>query len=743
MTTDTTERIKSNVFSRTFEQMCNFIAVSKTGDANETVRGLITLCLLEFPGDSYSTSICFKRTIETLFGIVIPDYQIEKALDGLEKSGVISRPTNDYKLDQKVKEVLSKKIKEATGLEERVKSKWFVQLETSHPTLPVDDAWRTLRVYLSRTFRRHGIQAAALLDPTIDTPAEHEISLSTILKDSIQENLPVELHKSARPAITDFLAHVGDDADRSHYVAQLADGAFSFYTLEVPQELSKELRSQLHELTLFLDTNFLFGILDLHYNSQVQVSHDLLRAITSQKFPFKLRYHEKTAIEMTRTITNYGAALKSRQWTGSLSRAASQSKNISGIEQKFHERNVLHSIDVDEFLRPYEHFDKILEAKNINIYKPAKDDREQARTDLYYEYKEFLKSNNRDDKGYEIVMHDATVLETARQLRSKASSTLHAEALIITCDYFLYRFDWESARRNGHKACVLLPNIFWQILRPFITVTQDFEKAFAETFALPEFRTLSSGGVKACSKMLQILATYKDVPEETAFNLLSNDLLLDNLKTASNDKQFAEQVEAAFIEENRDLMEEKVMLKQRLLEEKQLREERELDLSKTEKALKEKEQTIAEHEIKFKAKEAALHSLEQQKLQDNQKINETVEQVIKEQREKQSANTRSEILRQKIIDTENKSIRIVKIACITVAIFVVVFFEITVNNLIKWNWLLTHANSYALQACFSSMLFFIVIGIGVKSWRKGSLLGAFFAVFCVALQLLGGPPSNP
>lgn len=286
MTTDTTERIKSSVFSRTFEQMCNFIAVSKTGDANETVRGLITLCLLEFSGDSYNTVESFKKTIETLFGIVIPDSQIEKSLNELEKTGMISRPTSGYRLNQKAKEVLSKKIKEATGLEERVKSKWFEQLKTSHPELPVDDTWKTLRVYLSRTFRRHGIQAAALLDPTIDTPEEHEISLSTILKESIQENLPAKLHKVARPVITNFLAQVGDDADRSHYVAQLADGAFSFYTLEVPQELSAELRSQLHELTLFLDTNFLFGILDLHYNSQVQVSHELLRAITSQNFPF-------------------------------------------------------------------------------------------------------------------------------------------------------------------------------------------------------------------------------------------------------------------------------------------------------------------------------------------------------------------------------------------------------------------------------------------------------------------------
>lgn len=465
MANGTTEKIKSKVFSKIFEQMCNFIAVAKTGDTGETVQGLITLCLFEFPEDHFDSAESIKKTIEVLFGIEIPDSQIEEALHKLETSGVISRPTTDFKLKQAHADSLRKKIEDSRGLEERVKSKWFEQLIKLYPSLPVEDAWKTLRAYLSRTFRRHGIQAAALLDPNIDTPAEHELSLSTILQDSIKENMPAEFHKVARPALADFLAKVGEDADRSHYVAQLADGAFNFYTLEVPKELSADLRSRLHDLTLFLDTNFLFGILDLHYNSQVQVSHDLLRAIVTQKFPFKLCFHEATANEMSRTIAYYGGALKSRAWTTSLSRAASQSRNLSGIELKFHEMNALHSIDVEEFLRPFEHFDETLKEKNINIFKPGKDDREQARIDLFHDYKAYLKRCNRNDKPYEIVMHDATVLETARQMRTDASSSLHAGALIITCDYFLYRFDWEEARRDGKKACVLLPSRFvnvWQ-----------------------------------------------------------------------------------------------------------------------------------------------------------------------------------------------------------------------------------------------------------------------------------------
>lgn len=741
MTTASVDKISALVFSKTFEQMCNFIAVAKTGDSRETIKGLITLCLLELPEDRLNTSEQFRETIETLFGLSIPLVQIDESLHELERTGAISKVTTNYKLSQNIIDTLKKKIDEANALEERVKSTWFLQLQATYPTLPLQETWKTLRDYLSRTFRRHGIQAAALLDPTVDTPAEHDMSLSSILRESIQGHLPAKLHKIARPAITDFLATVGTDADRAHYVAQLADGAFNFYTLEVPHELSSKLRSQLNELTIFLDTNFLFGILDLHYNTQVQVSHDLIRAISSQKFPFKLRYHEATGKEMAHTIDHYGSILRSRTWTHQLSHAAAQTRNISGIEQTFHVRNARQSIDVDEFLRPYEHFDQLLKAKEIKIFSPCKE-REQARIDLFHDYQEFLNSNNRGDKPYETVMHDATVLEEARNMRTKAASTLDSGALIITCDYYLYRFDWESSRRNGHHACVLLPNIFWQILRPFITVDQDFEKAFAETFALPAFRALGSGGSKACSRMLQILATYKDVPEQTAFKLLSNDLLLDRLKTVSDEKQFIEQVEAAFVEENKYLMEEKAYLAKQLSEEKQLREKRELDLSTAELTIKQKEQALIEQEKSLQEKEAALHMLAQQKEEDSLKVRETAEQVYKEQKDREDAETRNNQLLDENTTIQKRMLLHAKITSVIIGVLVVVLFEIVVNSVIKWNWLLLHQNSYGLQGCISLMAFFGITGAWVKQWRKVLWIVGLFGVIFVFLQILGGAPSK-
>ncbi|MFO8013104.1 MAG: hypothetical protein R6X20_07345 [Phycisphaerae bacterium] len=735
MNSGTPGRITVRTFSRTFEKMCNFIAVAKTGDPRATVRGLVTLCLLEFPDEQFEAAKPFGVTIETLFGLAIPEDQIEAALDELEKQNIVTRPGNtNYRLEPGATEALKQAIGDAQSLEDRVKAAWFEQLGISYPDLPAEDAWKVLRAYLQRTFRRHGIQAAALLDPTVDTPADHEASLTAILHQAIDEHgfLDATMRASAEAAVSEFMAALGTDPDRVKYIAQLADAAFNFYTLEVPADLSEHLRQQLHEVTLFLDTNFLFGILDLHYNTQVQVSHDLLRAIREHNLPFKLRFHEETQREMSRTISHYGSILRSRAWTRSLSRAASTSRNLSGIEQKFHERNAGGLIDVDEFLRTYEHFDSLLAEKEIKIYRPH-GQRLEAQNDLFHEYQAFLEKNGRGDKPYETVMHDAKVLEETRNLRTNAASSLEAGALLISCDYFLYRFDREASRKDGRRACVLLPNMFWQILRPFVPADQDFEKAFAETFALPEFRAIGSGGSRACSKMLQILATYKEVPERTAMKMLANGLLLDRLRSERDDAKFEEQVEQAFVEENRNLLEEKAALEQELKRQKARAEEearkRQEDQAVYEAKAKDLNKGIEDAGQQLEAATRAIKEHEQAK-------NDAVERAKAAEASAEEARRRATEEAERKSKAEREAFCMRAFAGIAFGgIAIVVFLVLT--HTWPWSWLVSHKNTIPLQIGVSATFLCASLGLFVSAWRKWCWGVGVLTFFVTLLSLMG------
>lgn len=731
MTEHNTERPKVRNFSIAFEQMCNFVAITKTRDYNETLQQLILQCFIILPDEHFYDARQIKETIDTLFGLQIPEHQTQSAIDTLKDKGIIQQPANtNYTLEAEVRNGLQKQVDNAISLEEKVKYEWFAELLNSAPDLPVEQAWKALKGYLARAFRRHGIQTAALLDPSIDVAPEYSESLTFLLTDILNDVFPKEQHVVAKKVISDFLASVGKHPDRATYIGQLADGAFNYFSLTVAPDVAEKFREKLSPLTLFLDTNFLFGILDLHVSAHVAVSNELLKSIEKYKLPFKLRYHQATEKEMLSTIDYYSFVLRERYWSQALSRAAVKSKNISGIELKYHQLNAETGIDVEIFLKPYKHVDILLKDKNISIYQ-KEEDRTNEITDLILEYQEFLESKKKP-KPYEALAHDIKLLDTVRRMRSNAKSSLEAGALLITCDYLFYRFDWENSRKCGSKACTVLPNMFWQVLRPYIPSNLDFDRSFAETFAIPEFRTISSGAAKACSKMLSLLAAYKDIPEETAARLLSNDLLIDQLRTAQDDKQFQEYVESAIAKDNALLLEEKAALVKQLEQERAEKKAKDEVIEK-ERILYEQQRAKAEQILTENKKE--LESTK--KLLENEKIRLTYE-ITKEKRAKEEAETR---VRKEAPDKANleKSANIyATMAASAISLVLIGIFEILIHQ-ISWQWLLQHQNSYGLQGAFDILLALTMFGIFRPKWRKWCWGGGLFAILLIILQLLGGP----
>ena len=720
-------KVKTRSFSAAFEQMCNFVAVAKTGNVGETIEGLIEICLLRFGDEGFDEARQFRSTIDTVFGIDLPIHQIEIALVNLQKANVVTRPGGtNLVLSGDASESLLNRCQEIEALEDRVRQTWLEECGEEQATVDATVLWLTLRKYLARAFRRHGLQTVALLDPTIDTSDQYDESLSDLLNETICDAFEEPLREPAKEAISDFLADIGSHADRSHYITQLADGAFNFFSLQVDPELSGRLRQKLVPLVLFLDTNFLFGILDLHHNQHVDVSHDLIRAVHTHGLPFRLRYHEATQRELNNTLIYCGKALRTRTWPKSLSRAAVTSRNLSGIEQRFHERNSSEVIDVAEFLRPYQHCDVLLREKGIEVFR-APDNRLAERNELFHEYQAFLEAHGKGDKAYETIQHDATLLDTVRHMKSRSSSSLDAGALIVTCDYYLYRFDWESARKEGGQACVVLPNTFWQVLRPFIQSDQNFERSFAETFALPEFRALGSGGSKACSRMLSVLASYRDVPEETAEKLLSNDVLLDHLRTIDDDGQFRELVDSAIVRENESLLEEQAAL------------ERELEQSKKEGA--QKEARIRRSDEEKVALESRLGEIERQLEQfqnmDREKRSQFSNLMDQEATLQASAATTAADLdeeRAKHRQTERQLYGVrVALASVSTAIGIAVF--LMAVQALPWTWLQNHERSIVLQICFSLIIGTGFFGIFVSQWRKKLWSGS--GIVALVLLVLG------
>ncbi len=707
-------------FGRAFEQMCNFVAVSKAGRPAETIRGLVHLCFVLFPEERFDSADQLAKSIESLLSVSLPPHEVQLALDHLIEGGVLTRPAGTNIVpEREAANALRAQIKSAHALEIRVRDAWLGEVAENYPGLPRNACWPAMTDYLMKAFRRHGIHAAALLDSSVETP-QYEESLSSLLNGTVRDAFPEEKQGEARSAISGFLADVGGQPDRVEYISHLADGAFNFFSMQASPEVAEQLAAQLNELVVFLDTNFLFGILDLHFNSQVDVSRELIEVVEEHNLPFRLRYHQATERELRATLNFYGDLLRGSKWNQGFSRAAARSRNLSGIEQRYHERNAETPISVEDFLRPCEHFDVLLKEKGIDIYR-TNAARIVERTDLHENYNDFLEKRGKGGKAYETIDHDVTVLDTVKMLRSNASSSLDAGALLLTCDYTLYWFDRSFARRTGERACVLLPNLFWQILRPYIPADEHFDRAFAETFALPEFRSIGSGASRACSRMLSLLTTYQDLPEGTALKMMSNDVLLDKLAASEDEEEFVEFVKESFVEENAALLKEKEALARRVADQEEAMarqgEQREVLQGHLNELSAKLEGTAAQVE--------GLTNATSQHKADLVRAEGKAEAVASKLDVEAAARSAAEV----------RAHRTSILAAALLALVLVVG-GAWLLNAYPWTWLQDHERKVALLIGGGVVLVLVAFGALVSRWRKTLLLSGVGTVLLVLLGIL-------
>jgi hypothetical protein len=158
-----------------------------------------------------------------------------------------------------------------------------------------------------------------------------------------------------------------------------------------------------------------------------------------------------------------------------------------------------------------------------------------------------------------------TVWQSVKRQRRSGGSALEIGALFLTADHNLFVFDWQRLRANNAPGHVILPNQLLQLLRPFLVVTTEFDKKFAATFAVPEFRTAGTDYGSTISKVLGYLATFADVSEETATRILANEVLLGRLRDLKqNSSEFKEVVDSALANDNKALLQENERLLARL-----------------------------------------------------------------------------------------------------------------------------------------------------------------------------------
>jgi hypothetical protein len=571
------DAVMANVpdFSKLLSSLCHQIALSQEQKVSAVIDNLVLTVFVADPSLTTSAARNVGEAINRIFGFDFRVADIQSSLDRQIPLGAIVKEagTGNFRLSPHTKAAIEIRLNEAKELEDRVREEWLRTTDyENQPRSPQSDIelWDCLKAYMTRAFKRHGVQTTMLLDPKYARFAEFEKTLLGYLLEAYEETIKILTKEVVTAAVTRFFRDT--KPDRSKYIAQLMDGAFSFFAVAVDEATAAYLKKSIPPITIFLDTNFLFGILKLHDNPLNDVSQELVDAIRKFDFPFKLVYHEATLAEFKQAMRRVKARLSGVEWSPALSRAAVRSRRFTRIETSFHELNAKHQTDAAVFFSKFEFAEELLAEHLFTIYRlphqspVALETLDAERIQLSGEYEDYLTSHfGPESKSARTINHDVQVWQAVKTLRRKGTHGLDVGAIFLTADSHFYTFDWKYLRHDQALGHVILPNQFLQLLRPFIPVTDDFDRRFAKTFAIPEFRTGAFDYTVASSKVLQFLATYAEITEETAVRILANTILLQRLKnTDLHSPAFRELIESELTKDNQELLDENKRLQEAL-----------------------------------------------------------------------------------------------------------------------------------------------------------------------------------
>lgn len=555
-----TEMASSTQAEAAFTQLCHHLSLTRNGKVQGAVDSLVLTVLAIDPEAGHGDANEVARALSSYFSVELPVGEVRKALETHLRAGRLQPSLSGagLTLSATARADVEGRVAEAELLEDTVRREWALEVAASYPGLNEDALWRSLSSYLASVFRRNGALAVELLRPGSDGSSNASNGLPQLLRTALKRN-GLDKTPDAASAVTLFFRT--STPARTRYVSQLLDGTFTFFALSVSDATAEFLRGQMPSTRLFLDTNVVLGILELHENPLQEATFELLAFIKQHKLPYRLYYHERTLKELLELVDSASRRLLAQpQFSPDLSRAVNQWADrttlFSGIERRYHLLNAVQPLDPKVFLSKFQHMEELLADRGVRLYRESSPDLDVLTKGEYVaEFEHFLNKRGKK-RPYLALDHDVVLWMSMQRQRQRASNALRTGALLLTNDYSLFDFDAKFLRSkdSSRVATAVLPQQLIQVLRPLVGTTADFDKRFVEVFAAPEFRTAQSDYEETASMVVSYLATYQNVSTETAVRVLSDEVLLAELRPGDQtDSQFRALIESAVFRDNEGL----------------------------------------------------------------------------------------------------------------------------------------------------------------------------------------------
>lgn len=331
-------------------------------------------------------------------------------------------------------------------------------------------------------------------------------------------------------------------------------------TVEEVYNLSKSQSN----LKVFVDTNFLLTLLDLHDNPSNEAAFTLLELLDEIKNRVKVKFYvlPVTVMEFQNLVGKFKDQLKKLKPSMNQAIAAENTDEFSGIIKKYFQKcNEKKSmLNVDDYFDPYlENFTVNIRKRGIEIQQDNMDQysTEQKVVDdlleqVDYRFERNEKAGkyqglNKEEKElrkqniYNKFNHDCQMWHYVKDKRpTYIDSTKDVVNWILTLDFSFLEFDkYKQLSNTSSKISICIhPNEFISMLQFWVPRTEKFENAILGNFRLPFlFKEVDSESEKVSIEILRAISQYEDSEKfnsEFVTEILTNKALRQKIKPSNS-----------------------------------------------------------------------------------------------------------------------------------------------------------------------------------------------------------------
>lgn len=552
----------SKLLSTELVALVHHVELSRSGWWEKTLEHLVLASI--WLADLDPTVDDISDTLNSEFGLSVDRGKIDSTIIKLDKKGyIVFLPDSTIRITESKQKNFEEEIETAENVEKEAKARFSKLVRELCDDLDPQDTW----VKFESTFLAPFVQEIGANTYKLFTGGP--VALNQRLIDDLCGKFDDGYREVISKLVTRYLDS-SDEAVRS-YLGRMLHATLCVSASGLPETVINKLNENVKKnikFRIFVDTNFLFSLLELHDNPSNYAAIELKRLIDALGSNPKVELYitPRTIYEAKRTIKSTRDSLAGPPLSPSLNAVVPQA-GFSGLTAKYisassrgHTR-----ISAEDWFGPYlNNFAAIAQDKGIKLYNEKLEEyatRQDVVNDIHYvleiEEERDLHVTKSNKKSYDAVEHDMILWHLVEDNRpSYIESPIEAIDWILTLDFRLISFDEGKRRKNKHKFPICLhPTSLIQMLQFWVPRTNKFEEAVLGSAKLPFlFHDFDSAMQEISLRILRIIAMFEDnnqFSESVIINVMLNKGLRSRIEDTRNDEEEIQLIRDALLEELR------------------------------------------------------------------------------------------------------------------------------------------------------------------------------------------------